>query len=64
LLFVAWGAVLSLALAVLSWHLYEKHFLKLKDVFASKEVGQREKVPAAGFKSEAVATERVAPGTI
>jgi peptidoglycan/LPS O-acetylase OafA/YrhL len=64
LLFVAWGAVLSLALAVLSWHLYEKHFLKLKDVFASKEAGQREKVPAAGFKSEPVATERVVPGTI
>jgi peptidoglycan/LPS O-acetylase OafA/YrhL len=36
-LFILWGASLSLAVALLSWHLYEKHFLKLKDLFAAKE---------------------------
>jgi peptidoglycan/LPS O-acetylase OafA/YrhL len=31
MLYIALGGFISLALAVLSWHLYEKHFLKLKE---------------------------------
>jgi peptidoglycan/LPS O-acetylase OafA/YrhL len=34
LLFIAVAGILSLGLAVLSWHLYEKHFLKYKEFFA------------------------------
>ena len=34
--YIAAAIAASLVLAMLSWHLYEKHFLKLKDVLASR----------------------------
>jgi len=34
--YIIWGGAISLAAAILSWHLYEKHFLKFKDVLAPK----------------------------
>jgi peptidoglycan/LPS O-acetylase OafA/YrhL len=36
LIFILWGGSISLGMAIVSWHLFEKHFLRLKDLFASK----------------------------
>jgi peptidoglycan/LPS O-acetylase OafA/YrhL len=36
LLYIVWGASISLALAMLSWHLYERHFLKFKEIACPK----------------------------
>jgi peptidoglycan/LPS O-acetylase OafA/YrhL len=51
LIFILWGGSISLGLAVLSWHLYEKHFLRLKDLFARKP----KQAPVAGAQPEPVA---------
>jgi peptidoglycan/LPS O-acetylase OafA/YrhL len=36
LIYILLGGSLSLGMAIVSWHLYEKHFLRLKELFASK----------------------------
>ena len=38
------AAILTFALAILSWHLYEKHFLKLKRFFEYRATTLREPV--------------------
>jgi peptidoglycan/LPS O-acetylase OafA/YrhL len=53
LLYIVWGASISLVLAVLSWHLYEKQFLKFKERICTKG-GKREfAVPRSGAKEYA-----------
>jgi peptidoglycan/LPS O-acetylase OafA/YrhL len=37
LLYIGWGALISLGMAMLSWHFYESHFLGLKELFVPKE---------------------------
>jgi peptidoglycan/LPS O-acetylase OafA/YrhL len=36
LIFILLGGAISLGMAVVSWYLFEKHFLRLKNLFASK----------------------------
>jgi peptidoglycan/LPS O-acetylase OafA/YrhL len=51
MVFGAIGMVLSVAAALGSWHLYEKHFLKLKDRFADAVVDERTSTSAAMWAS-------------
>jgi peptidoglycan/LPS O-acetylase OafA/YrhL len=47
LLYIVWGASISLALAILSWHLYERHFLKLRESAFAKQGKLGDAVPLA-----------------
>lgn len=53
LLFLAAGVSITILLSVASWHLYEKHFLKLKDRFRYGRPRERATAPA-----------RLAPGVV
>lgn len=46
LLFLVSGVAITIVLSVASWHLYEKHFLKLKDRFGYGRVRERRPTPA------------------
>ena len=48
ILFILWGGTVSLAVALLSWHLYEKHFLRLKNVLARPERRPKD-LPQPGY---------------
>ncbi|HZI12960.1 MAG TPA: acyltransferase [Myxococcus sp.] len=58
LVYFAVAGGVSLALAVVSWNLYEKHFLKLKDYFP---YGAQPPAPVAGVQAEVQAVP-VSPG--
>ncbi|MFL5383329.1 MAG: acyltransferase family protein [Longimicrobiaceae bacterium] len=55
LMFTAFATLVSLGVAWLSWHLMEKHFLKLKHRFATRpKAAEPELVPVAGTAAPAL----------